>query len=318
MPLTFQEADFDALAGLWNDCYPEAYRITPEVLRANTVDSPVFDWGASSLEYGINGKLAGFVLVKRAAASLYKGPNPDNAHLSAIICPEPGLGVDLMESVKRLLRNRGVYKLIYGQDSRHFFPGCPQDFQSMRDFLTVEGFEEAGEIFDVVRDISTYQPPERAMDPLGRDSTVRRLTQEDVDKLDDFLRREFPGRWHYDAMSKLRAEGRADFIFGLFIGDSLQGFALTQDAGHKVPISGAVFQHDLGDNWAALGPIGVSKNVRGKGFGDALLSASLLELKAKGTKNCVIDWTVLTDWYGKHGFTTLRRYHSCALPLDVL
>lgn len=318
MPLTFQEADFDALAALWNDCYPDSYRVTPQVLRANTIESPVFDWGASSLEYGINGKLAGFVLIKRAASSLYKGPNPDNAHLSAIICPEPGLGVDLMESVKRLLRNRGVYKLVYGQDSRHFFPGCPTDFQSMRDFLTVEGFEQGGEIYDVMRDISDYDPPENALDPIGRDSTVRRLGPDDAGKIDEFLKREFPGRWHYDTLSKMTAEGRLDFLFGLFIGDALQGFALTQDAGHKLPIAGAVFAPNLGDNWATLGPIGVAKAIRGKGFGDALLAASLLELKAKGAKNCVIDWTVLKEWYGKHGFAPVRTYHSCSLALDVL
>jgi predicted N-acetyltransferase YhbS len=55
--------------------------------------------------------------------------------------------------------------------------------------------------------------------------------------------------------------------------------------------------------------------VRGEGWGGALLSAGLLELKARGTNQCIIDWTTLGEFYGKHGFEKSRLYRSAKLTI---
>ena len=47
MKRSFQDADFGRLAEFWNGFAPEKYALTGEQIRLNTVDSPVFDWGAS-------------------------------------------------------------------------------------------------------------------------------------------------------------------------------------------------------------------------------------------------------------------------------
>jgi len=79
MRQTFQHADFEALTRLWNQFYPEKFRIDPAILRQNTVDSPVFDWGVSRIEEN-NGEVLAFVAFKRSAAGLFKGPSVDQAH----------------------------------------------------------------------------------------------------------------------------------------------------------------------------------------------------------------------------------------------
>lgn len=314
--MTFETVDFGALAALWKHFYPARYAVDADLLRRNTVDCPVFDWGASQL-LEKTGDIKGFVIIKKSACpSLYKGSDPDQAHISAIAYTDPFVGVDLMSAAKKMLRNRGVYKLVFGQDSRHFFPGCPDECHSLRDFLRVEGFEETSSAFDLECDLTKYEPPTGALE--SREGVeLRPLTDLDKAALDDFFKRVFPGRWRYDTMAKIDAEERADFVMGLFVGGKLEGFALTQDDSHKMPVSGAVWKESLGPNWGTLGPIGVSSEVRGRGLGHAILAFGLSDLKRRGVRKCLIDWTTLDRFYGRHGFTVERRYTGFALRLDV-
>jgi len=311
MKRSFREADFDRLAAFWNQCSPEKYWIDGEQLRLNTVDSPVFDWGASCIE-DADGEILGFVSIKKSANTLYSGPDQDVSHLSCIAYCEAQYGLDLMTEVKMLLANRGYTKLQFGQDSRHFFPGCPVDYPSLCSFLTVEGFSEGGEVVDLERNLGDYVNPYPAPDG----DELRAVTEKDVPALIEFFDREFPQRWKYDTMTKVGIEGPG-CVFGLFHGDRIDGFALVQDSSNKAPIGGAVWNVSLGKNWGALGAIGVAKDLRGRGSGNALLGAALEYLRDKGVDRCIIDWTGLVDFYGKHGFVPTRRYKAMSLALEA-
>jgi predicted N-acetyltransferase YhbS len=308
---TFHNADFESLARLWNEYLPERYRIDAPLLKQNTVDCPVFDWGASLVEVE-GGEVVAFAAVKKSPnPKLYRGPDPDRAHLCAVAYREPKEGIELLADVKAVLRQRGAGSLAFGQDSRHFWPGCPTDCGALHDFLMVEGFAESGEQVDLERDLSDYQPP----CPLPEDEGCSALRPDEMSALHAFLESEFPGRWCHDVMEKVEVEG-SDCVTVLRDGGRIFGFALTQDWSHRMPISGAVWRHDLGDQWGSLGPIGVAKDVRGKGSGHALLAKALHRLQRKGARRCIIDWTTLVDFYGRHGFEVARRYRSMLLRLD--
>lgn len=313
----FRHIGLSSLAALWNKCLPEPYRITPEILKANTVDCPLFDWGASVVEIDDDAKPLGFVAVKRSAASLYRGPDPDQAHISAVVSPTQKMAVEMIAFVKQNLIDRGVYKIVFGQDSRHFFPGCPTDIANLKDLLMVEGFTDGAPFYDVQQDLAKYQPKEKALQKL-KQVEVRRLHPKETQSLNLFLQKEFPGRWAYDTATKMKTEGGPGFVFGIWAEGELKGFALTQDGRHNLPIAGAVFNKGLGHEWCTLGPIGVAKSARGQGLGDALLTGALLEMKKEGKRNCLIDWTVLSEWYGKHGFAVSRTYVPYALKMDEL
>ena len=165
MRVGFQNADFDALAELWARVHPERYRVTPALLRANTTGSRLFDWGASFIE-SVAGAPVGFTAVKRPATRFYKGPDKDQAHLTGIAFDDPAVGIDLMAATKQVLRDRGIYRLRFGQDTSHFFPGCPSDCQALRDFLIVAGFEEGEAIVDLERDLEGYAPSAGTLDVL--------------------------------------------------------------------------------------------------------------------------------------------------------
>ncbi|MEQ1822600.1 MAG: GNAT family N-acetyltransferase [Fimbriimonadaceae bacterium] len=311
MRVSFRHADFEALANLWNSFYPERYVMTPKLFEANTVSCKTFDWGASAIELDESLRPIGFVSVKRSAFGFYPGPIRDLAHLSSIAFADPQIGVDLMQYAKQVLNQRGIAQLRFGQDLNHFFPGCPLEFGQLKDFLLIEGFDEGEPISDVLLDLEDYTFSPKAV------ANVRQCQADDVAELDQFFQEEFPGRWRHDCLNHVESQGDPSAIDVLCVDGEIRGFSLTQDASTIHPISGAVWSSALGPDWCALGPIGISKGVRGQGLGDALLAGSLSRLKSSGKRNCLIDWTNLTDWYGKHGFEPVTTYLPFTLDLRL-
>lgn len=307
MSVDFRQADFEDLCEIYNRSMPARYAIDPVLLRQHTVDSPSFDWGASCIDPG-----KAFVAVKKSPSNLYKGSNPDVSYICALGYQEPTVLLDLFKEVKRCLIDRGVAKLSFGSDSGHLFPGCPIDCSNLRHFLLIGGFEEGSESHDLERDLSDYEIPR----PIPEGFSFRPVGQTDLPLLDEFLTREFSGRWRYDTFRKISEEADPGVIFGLFDGNTCEGFALTQFDGCETQIGGAVWKNDLGPNWCSLGPIGVSRRVRGKGCGTALLGTALSHLKAKGGRRCIIDWTGLVGFYGSHGFTVTRTYTGFSLDFE--
>lgn len=309
MRVSFRNADVDGLAALWNAAAPDAFNLGPSLLRSHLMGSPTFDWGASAIDMD-GDRACAFVAIKRSPAALYTGPDADVAHISALACHECLHGVDLLAHVKRVLVDRGIYRLAFGQDSMHFFPGCPDNWPMLNDFLMVEGFEAGSTCMDLAQDLSGFTP---ICDVAEEVLPIEPAT---VPLLLDFLDREFPGRWTYDTQMKLEREGSPGFVYGLFLHGRCEGFAVTQDATHRVPLGGAVFSAALGNDWCSLGPIGVSQSIRGQGWGDRLLATTLQALKGQGKRMCRIDWTSLDAWYGRHGFVPERTYRSMVLRLD--
>ena len=283
-----------------------------DVLRINTVDHPTFDWGASLLDLDFENMLRAFVIIKRSPSKFYKVADPDAMHLSGMAFTDPLHMVDVFSDSKKVMRDRGASCVLFGMDNRHFWPGVPVDKPRLNDFLMIEGFSLGGEYFDLERDLTKYTAPRE----LPKDGVeFRVLTPDDHSLLVKFFEREFPGRWRYDILTKIEQEGCHHGIVGLFHKDAIHGFASIQDSKCKYPIAGAVWRKSLGDNWGTLGPIGVSQTVRGHGWGGAILSAGLLELQSRGVKKCLIDWTTLEDFYGKHGFQKTRIYRAGKLNL---
>ena len=308
----WRDVDLNKVLDLWNSFYPEQYHIDLEILRINTIDSPTFDWGASLLDLDFENMLRAFAIIKRAPCKFHKVADADAMHLSGLAFTEPLHMVDVFSDSKRVMRERGASSVLFGMDSRHFWPGVPSDKPRLNDFLMIEGFSLGGEYFDLERDLTDYEPPR---DLPTKDVEFRVVTEDDHAMLVKFFDREFPGRWRYDILTKIEKEGSHRGVVGLFHQDAIHGFASIQDSQTKYPIAGAVWRNSLGPNWGSLGPIGVSQKVRGNGWGGAVLSAGLLELKSRAVKQCIIDWTTLEDFYGKHGFQKTRIYRAGKLIL---
>ena len=293
------------LATLWNRYYPKKFALDAGLMQGHVVDSPLIDWQRSSWVRSGN-DLTSAAIVKRSPIELYAGPDPSQVHLSFLAGDTKEATAAILDAT--LAKNAPASKFLFGQDSRHFLPGVPLECEELANLLLSRGFEEGGLAVDLERDLSDYQPPVGCLNPLTGDVYVRRLVTSDRDNLIEFFDREFPARWKFDTMNKWDVEGQPQFVFGLFVDGQIHGFALTHEHEAKLPIGGAVWRNDLGANWGSLGPIGNSREVRGRGLGDALLGAALLELSRSGVRQCIIDWTTLVDFYGRHGFVVNRRY----------
>ena len=301
-------ASIPQIAALFNRTAGERYRVDESLVAFNTVDSSVFDWGASLVMQDDDGPLLGFLAFKRSPSKLYRTNDPDEIHLCALGFDDPNCGFDLFEAAKGRIMDRGFSRIVFGADTRHFWPGVPLDVPMMNNFLTVQGFEMGAEVFDLERDLSGYE----ATRPLPAGAEFRPLGNKDLESLGTFLREEFPHRWRHDVEAKIELENDPSTVFGLLIDGRVRGFALLQREGAKAPMGGAVWHNALGPSWCALGPIGVAAELRGGGYGGALLDQALLHLSQSGGRRCLIDWTTLGKFYGKMGFEPTRRYRSAA------
>ncbi len=305
-----EESHLPDVLNLWERFFPERYHIDLEILKLNTIQSPLFDWGISGIAFS-DGKPIAMTLFKRSAAPRLYAGDQDQAHLSAIAFSEVDAAVDLMAEAKHMLLDRGQRTLVFGADSRHFLPGCPEDMPLLRSFLTVEGFDFGDDFHDLERDLATYQNPYPAPDGLD----IRILAPGEERALKDFLNVEFPGRWAWDVGSKVMAEGVENCAVAAFLAGRMVGFALIQDQSCTTPVAGAVWRKSLGPNWGALGPIGVAAAMRGRGLGNAVLGGALEILRDRGARRTIIDWTNLAAFYGGHGFEVTRTYRSASLVL---
>ena len=302
----------DVLADYWNRRLPKKFRVDAQLIRMLGRHHMTYLHDASFVAFE-GEELVGFIETKASPSELYSGPDPDLIHVHSLAFRDVEIGTSLITQVLGVFPSN---TLVFGQDNGHFWPGVPLDWDEGRAVLDEMGFQPVGgESVDVERDLVDFEPL-KSVELFSRDGVdLKRGKPGDGAKLDAFMRQEFPGRWRYDVLQKFSKEP-AD-LFLLWLGESVQGFAFTQtQATTEVPIGGAVWHHDLGENWGALGPIGVGQKVRGMGFGGALLAGSLDELKKGGVRRCIIDWTDLAEFYAKCGFEVTRRYQGMSFEMS--
>lgn len=250
------------------------------------------------------GEPAGFVL----ASVLPNDPQTSPRELGWIeaiaVAPEfqrQCIGCNLLDWAEDWLRQNGCISARLGGGLRPFVPGIPTELGNIAYFKT-RGYAEQRRVWDVARDLSNYsmsQPPSL--------SITRPAKPADADRLLDFFRCEFPGRWLFEFEEFLRARGDMTNYRLLITNKRVSGFArLTFD--NSESLIERFFPHRLPRPWGQLGPIGVSKDLRGQGHGRALLNASLNYLRERGVRGCVIDWTDLVTFYEKFGFKGYREY----------
>jgi GNAT superfamily N-acetyltransferase len=107
-----------------------------------------------------------------------------------------------------------------------------------------------------------------------------------------FIKREFGNIWHFEA-------SRTEALHYVEHEGEIAGFAA-----HSANNKGLGF----------FGPTGVSKHLRGRGYGRHLLLASLADMRAKGYDHAIIAWTDALDFYAKAcGATVHERFATFLL-----
>ncbi len=252
-------------------------------------------------------RLVGFVLASALPNDPQTSP-PEMGWVDAIaVAPgfqRRGIGGELLAWAETWLREQGCTRARLGGSLRPFAPGLPTELQTDA-FFRARGYAPRpnGEhVWDVARDLRDYvstRPPS--------DAAIRPAQPNDETALLEFFAREFPNRWRFKFREFLRAGGRISDWMILTTPRRVDGFAKLCFENSVTPIN-RVYPWKLPRPWGQLGPIGVSADARGKGFGGALLDAALCHLRDGGVRGCVIDWTGLVDFYARFGFKPYREY----------
>jgi GNAT superfamily N-acetyltransferase len=254
---------------------------------------------------------SGFVIAKRSPQGrLFPGVENQTLIIASITDPT------LLAEIKEKAKEAGFTRLALGTDENHLVPGLivEEGWQlgdRLKEAMVSTGWEKGEHIqVDLERDLGDYELPLFCNEAImSNNAQVWPAHAENEEALEAFLIETFPGRWTYDVMAKFRS-GEPHQIDLLFFEGEVVGFSCTQNESSRNPIGGARWRLDLGDQWASLGPIGVSEKVRGKRLGHALLGFSLHRLALEGARRTIIDWTTLVDFYGVHGFEVNRTYET--------
>jgi predicted N-acetyltransferase YhbS len=220
-----------------------------------------------------------------------------------------GVGSVLLHCAESWLLDSNCRRARLGGSLRPFAPGLPVELGNAG-FFERRGYAFQRHEWDVARSLADYPTLPTASPPLE----TRPARAADVAALDDFLRRQFPGRWHFEFQEFLREGGRLADYFLAFSKDALAGFARLTFEDSERPIE-RCYMHRLVRPWGQLGPLGIAAEGRGKGLGAALIDAALRYLRQQGVNGCVIDWTDLLGFYAKFGFVSHRQYAIFMKPL---
>ncbi|MCB0063616.1 MAG: GNAT family N-acetyltransferase [Caldilineaceae bacterium] len=309
-----EQSDIATVVHLWNETLPGELPISSKLVRYNCdlqSDNhfPIVQMGQWA---AVDHERVGLVIVSTLQAPLmpYTSSNtsPTTGWIDALIVPPTwqgrGIGSALLTWAEEWFAARGCQTIVVGGSLRPFMPGVPTALGTAGFFLH-RGYRAQPPVWDLSANLATYQPPP-IVQPI--DGLVRPAQPSDIEPLDLFFQREFPGRWHWGFRTFAQSEScRISDYMVLWTERGIDGFCRLTFEDSQLPIE-RFYPYQLSRPWGQLGPIGVSAAQRRRGLGAALLDAGLRRLHNNGINGCVIDWTTLVDFYAHFGFAPYREY----------
>ena len=291
---------------LWNVASHPDYPINERFLSYNMIpcSGEMID-GRVAIQ---SGELIGFIL----ACAMTNDPSKSLGWISALAvkpsAQRHGIGSELLTWAEEWLREQGCKRIRVGGNLRPFLPGLPYAMRENAVFFEKCGYKFSHDQpyeYDIARSLKNYQPiyPK----PAHADLTPMNSGEEHL--LFEFLHREYPGRWEFEAREFVKNGGRPSDFLLLRVNDEVHGFCRLTLPDSERPIE-RFYPQRLPRPWGQYGPLGLSKSVRGQGLGGYLIDAAALHMQSLGVDGCVIDWTSLVELYGKFGFNIYNQYIS--------
>ena len=311
-PIQFQEQlHIDAIAGIWTGACGEALAGSSRLAAHNAkptaraVQNGSFAWQ--------DDEPVGFVMVSVLVGEPTVAPSGSGWINGIAVLPDAqrtGIGSALLEWAEAWLIDQGCETALLGGSLRPFAPGVPTELDSTTFFLQ-HGYTHTQTVWDVAANLAYYESPDSVR---KIDVALSPARPGEEAPLMEFLQREFPGRWRYEFSQFLREEKRMSDYMLLWTERGIDGFCRLTFEDSQQPIE-RFYPYQLARPWGQLGPIGVSADRRGMGYGSALLDAGLRRLHDNGINGCVIDWTGITEFYAKFGFEIHRAYNQLSKVL---
>lgn len=304
-----------ALIDLWNRALGERYPLTERLWQQNIADDP--NWRADDAFVLRQGDtITGFAVTRRfQLLDRYPAMAPigDLGAIPALVIDPAyagrGYGTQLLAAAEDHLLRQGATRCDIGGSVGHFLPGPPAENERALRFWQRHGYHPDRLVHDLQRSLADWRNPTMAL-PTGW--RIAQGTPADQAGLLTFLYTSFPGRWYYhlaDSLARGYEMGDATLLFAP--SGEVAGFVATwRDAS---PLLGPATHWfpALDPQHGGIGPLGIAASARGQGLGLAIVAAAVDHLHRHGAIDCTIDWTNLTDFYGRLGFRPWRSYWRC-------
>jgi GNAT superfamily N-acetyltransferase len=219
-----------------------------------------------------------------------------------------GIGSELLNWAEGWLKEKGCKRIRMGGNLRPFVPGLPYVMRDNAKFFEKHGYQLPAKQpyeYDIARSLKNYQ----SIYPKPANANLVPMNLGEEQLLLDFLHREYPGRWEFEAQEFVKNGGRASDFLLLRVDGDVQGFCRLTLADTERPLE-RFYPQRLPQPWGQYGPLGLSKAVRGQGLGGYLIDAAAVHMQSLGVDGCVVDWTSLVGLYGKFGFKVYNQYVS--------
>jgi GNAT superfamily N-acetyltransferase len=319
----YQTTQAGRVIDLWNSTLlKNHFPLLEQLWRQQTEGDPDFETQDVILAFAPDDTLAGFVLVKPFRGKTISpelmpkfAAYAEAGYIGAIVVAEQyqrqGLGRNLMQQAEKQLRQPGVKQIVVGASVRHFFPGPPIELPGLDAFFGSLGYQSTDRIeTDLRRQLNNWSPPPLPEAVVNGGYSFAQGQAGEEQAILDFMWRTFPGRWLYEVQLFFKNGGLPQDITLLKDpSGTIEGFLMTYHRNSKVIGPSIYWNTLLEPAFGGIGPLGVSKNVRGLGLGLHIVVAGVNYLHGLGVTDCAIDWTTLVDFYGKLGFQPWKQYH---------
>jgi len=288
---------------IWNSASHHDYTINERFLSYNSIPTT-----GEVIEGRVavhNGEPVGFVLACAVQSGTLGWVSTIAVHPSA---QRQGIGSELLAWAENWLKEHECKRIRIGGNLRPFLPGLPYVMCDNAKFFEKHGYQSPARQpyeYDIARSLKDYQ----SSYPKPANANLLPMNYGEEELLLDFLHREYPGRWEFEAQEFVRNSGRALDYLLLHVDDKVQGFCRLTLSDSERPME-RFYPQRLPEPWGQYGPLGLSKAVRGQGLGGYLIDAAAVHMQSLGVDGCVIDWTSLVELYGKFGFKVYNQYIS--------
>lgn len=304
--IPFTSSHLEDVIRIWNSASYADYPVNKRFLSYNMIPctGEVIE-GRVAIQQG---EIIGFVL----ACAVIDDPSKTLGWVSEIAvhpsAQRQGIGSALLAWAEGWLKEQGCKRIRIGGNLRSFLPGIPYGMRENVEFFERRGYASPTHQpyeYDIARSLKNYQSiyPK----PAHADLTPMQPGEEPL--LLDFLHREYPGRWEFEAREFVKNGARSSDFLLLHVQGEVHGFCRLTLPDSERPIE-RFYPQRLPQPWGQYGPLGLSRAVRGQGLGGYLIDAAAVHMRALGVDGCVIDWTSLVELYGKFGFTVYNQYVS--------
>jgi GNAT superfamily N-acetyltransferase len=304
-----RRGDLPAATSIWNEELDGLFPLEPALLELVLFADP--NWRPDDATVAeLDGRMVGFGWAKRWRSKTGDPSLGTVAFLGGVAVTRSarrkGIGSAILAALERRFAREGCVGVETGGGLLYVAPGIPEFLTGVLRFFAHHGYSSDETVHDLARDLSGYVSPVDL--PAAR---IRSAHQGEERDLLAFLEREFPGAWEGLARWQLAVDADPSDFLLLEVDGRIEGFCRIYRPSSRPPAPSTLWSSGLPQPAGALGPIGVSGALRGKGLGAALLDGALRELVRSGARGCVIDWTGLLKFYGRFGFTPWRTYVRC-------